>query len=81
MADPATRNNLESSHFLSTSPAVQTRLTNCLRSDSGNIRPFSPASAAIEAIKSGLNRVQPANPGMKLTPIRKTRSEIRWWRR
>ena len=40
-------------------------LTNCLRSDAANIRPFSQPSEAIEAIKQGLNRVQPLNPGMK----------------
>ena len=65
MANPATKNNLESSHFLSFSAAVQTRLLSCLRSDGGNIRPFSAPSEAIEAIKQGLNRVQPKNPGMK----------------
>ena len=65
MANPATKNNLESSHFLGFSAAVQTRLLSCLRSDGGNIRPFSPPSEAIEAIKQGLNRVQPKNPGMK----------------
>jgi hypothetical protein len=65
MADPATKDNLESQDFLSTSRAVQDRLTSCLRSDAAHIRPFSQASEAIEAIKQGLNRVQPRNPGMK----------------
>ena len=37
-------------------------MLNCLRNDSGNIRPFSTPS---EAIKEGLNRVQPKNPTMK----------------
>ncbi len=65
MANPPTKNNLESEHFLSTSRAVQERLTNCLRSDAHNIRPFSQPSEAIQAIKEGLNRVQPRIPGMK----------------
>lgn len=65
MPNPATKDNLESSHFLGQSAAVRQRLTACLRSDSSNIRPFSPPSDAIEAIKEGLNRVQPGIPGMK----------------
>ena len=65
MANPVTKNNLESSHFLGFSAPVQTQLLNCLRNDSGNIRPFSTPSEAIEAIKEGLNRVQPKNPNMK----------------
>lgn len=65
MANPPTKNNLESADFLSTSRAVQERLTNCLRLDAANIRPFSQPSEAIEAIKQGLNRVQPNNSGMK----------------
>ncbi len=64
MANPATKNDLESDHFLSTSAAAQTRLTGCLRSDGANIRPFSQPSEAIQAIKEGLNRVQPTIPGM-----------------
>jgi hypothetical protein len=60
-----TKNNLESQHFLSFSSAVQARLTQCLRNDGSNIRPFSAPSEAIEAIKDGLNRVQPRNPGMR----------------
>ena len=65
MSNPATKDNLESSHFLSKSAAVRQRLTSCLRSDPAHIRPFSPPSEAIEAIKEGLNRVQPRIPGMK----------------
>lgn len=65
MVNPATKDALESSHFLSFNTAVQTRLLGCLRSDGGNIRPFSAPSEAIEPIKQGLNRVQPKNPGMK----------------
>ncbi len=65
MSNPATKNNLESEHFLSTSLAVRTRLTACLRADSANIRPFSTPSPAIEAIKKGLNIVQPRIPDMK----------------
>lgn len=68
MANPTTKNNLESAHFLSTSAAVQGRLTSCLRSDAFNIRPFSTPSEAIEAVKEGLNIVQPRIPGMD--PIR-----------
>lgn len=64
MANPPTKNNLESAHFLSKSSAVRTALTNCLRSDAAHIRPFSTPSEAIEAIKEGLNRVQPRIPGM-----------------
>jgi len=65
MANPVTKNNLESAHFLSFDGAVQARLLACLRNDGSNIRPFSPPSEAIQAIKEGLNRVQPKNPGMK----------------
>jgi hypothetical protein len=65
MANPATKDNLESQHFLSTSTTVRNRLTACLRSDASNIRPFSQPSEAIEAIKQGLNRVQSRNPPMK----------------
>lgn len=65
MANPPTKNNLESSHFLGFNRAVQDRLTNCLRSDAHNIRPFSTPSEAIQAIKEGLNKVQPRIPGMK----------------
>ena len=65
MSNPATKNNLESQHFLSFSSAAQARLTRCLRNDGDNIRPFSTPSEAIEAIKQGLNRVQPKNPPMK----------------
>lgn len=65
MSNPATKNNLESQHFLSFSSAAQARLTQCLRNDGANIRPFSAPSEAIEAIKLGLNRVQPKNSGMK----------------
>jgi hypothetical protein len=65
MANPPTKDKLESNHFLSTSAAVQLRLTACLRSDPSHIRPFSQPSEAIEAIKQGLNRVQPGVPGMK----------------
>lgn len=61
MPNPPTKDNLESSHFLSQSAAVRQRLT---RSDSSNIRPFSPPSEAIQAVKEGLNRVQPRIPGM-----------------
>lgn len=61
-----TKTNLESTHFRSTSRQAQTRLTQCLRNDVANIRPFSTPSEAIEAIKLGLNRVQPKNPGMPL---------------
>jgi hypothetical protein len=69
--NPPTKDNLESDHFLSKSPAVRQRLTACLRSDASNIRPFSPPSEAIEAIKEGLNRVQPRIPGMnKITDER-----------
>lgn len=60
-----TKNALESKHFLSFSTAVQARLTQCLRNDGFNIRPFSAPSEAIEAIKLGLNLVQPKNAGMK----------------
>lgn len=60
-----TKNALESKHFLSFSAAVQARLTQCLRNDGSNIRPFSAPSEAIEAIKLGLNLVQPKNAGMK----------------
>ena len=60
-----TKNALESKHFLSFSAAVQARLTQCLRNDGSNIRPFSAPSDAIEAIKLGLNLVQPKNAGMK----------------
>lgn len=65
MPNPATKDNLESSHFLGQSAAVRQRLTSCLRSDAANIRPFSPASESIQAVKEGLNRVQPRIPGMK----------------
>ena len=65
MSNPATKTNLESEHFLSFSSAAQARLTRCLRNDGDNIRPFSAPSEAIEAIKQGLNRVQPKNPPMK----------------
>lgn len=61
MPNPPTKDNLESSHFLGQSAAVRQRLT---RSDSSNIRPFSPPSEAIQAVKEGLNRVQPRIPGM-----------------
>lgn len=60
-----TKSNLESPHFLSFSSAAQARLTQCLRNDGSNIRPFSSPSEAIEAIKQGLNRVQPKNAGMR----------------
>ena len=66
MSNPATKNNLESTHFLSFGSAVKARLTQCLRTDGASIRPFSAPSEAIEAIKKGLNRVQPKNPGMPL---------------
>ncbi len=65
MAGVVTKNSLESAHFLSFGSAVQARLTQCLRNDGSNIRPFSAPSEAIEAIKDGLNRVQPRNPGMR----------------
>lgn len=61
-----TKSNLESTHFRSTSREAQARLTQCLRNDGANIRPFSTPSEAIEAIKLGLNRVQPKSPGMPL---------------
>lgn len=61
-----TKSNLESTHFRSTNREAQARLTQCLRNDGANIRPFSAPSEAIEAIKLGLNRVQPKNPGMPL---------------
>jgi len=66
MSNPATKSNLESTHFRSFSQATQTRLLQCLRNDGANIRPFSAPGEAIEAIKKGLNRVQPRNPGMPL---------------
>ena len=59
---PATKDNLESQRFLSFSSEAQARLTRCLRNDGDNIRPFITPSEAIEAIKRGLNRVQPKNP-------------------
>lgn len=66
MSNPATKSNLESTHFRSFSKATQARLLQCLRNDAANIRPFSAPGEAIEAIKQGLNRVQPRNPGMPL---------------
>jgi hypothetical protein len=63
--NPPTKDNLQSEHFKSFGPAIQARLTACLRSDSAHIRPFSPPSEAIEAIKMGLNKVQAKNPPMK----------------
>ncbi len=65
MTDPTTKEDLESEHFLNTSPAVRNRLTSCLRSEAASIRPFSRPSAAIEAVKLGLNLVQPRIPSMK----------------
>jgi hypothetical protein len=60
-----TKTTLESKHFLSFSGAAQARLTQCLRNDTANIRPFSAPSEAIEAVKQGLNLVQPKNPTMQ----------------
>ena len=66
MSNPATKSSLESKHFLSFGSAAKVRLTQCLRNDGANIRPFSAPNEAIEAIKRGLNRVQPKTPGMPL---------------
>lgn len=66
MSNPPTKNNLESKHFRGFSNEAQGRLVRCLRDDGANIRPFSAPSEAIEAIKKGLNRVQPKNAGMPL---------------
>lgn len=64
--NPPTKDNLESAHFLSFSPAVRARLTACLRSDPAHLVPFGPPSEAVEAVKRGLNKVQPKNPPMKV---------------